>query len=168
MYNRIASFVAALTLVGTTAVFAQSADITGRVVRIDPGTQVIVLDNNQAFRVGPNTMLLVNGQPVALNAIQPGQTLVIRSGEAIAVAPMTTAQPTVQAQAPASSTVVVSPPVTASALATQTLYGRVTDVDRGEIKIKTDNDSFEVKVPREMAAQVRKGDTVRMDLTFQR
>jgi len=44
----------------------------------------------------------------------------------------------------------------------------VTDVDRREIRIKSDNGSFEVKVPRELAAQVRKGDNVRVDLTFQR
>lgn len=56
----------------------------------------------------------------------------------------------------------------APAVAQRTLYGRVTDVDRGEIKIRTDSDSFEVKVPSELAAQVRKGDTVRLDLTFQR
>jgi hypothetical protein len=80
-------------------------DANGRVIRIDPSTQVVVLDNNQAFRPGA---------------------------------------------------------------AQQTLYGRVSNVDKDEIKIKSDSDDFEVKVPRELAAQLRKGDSVHVDLTFQR
>jgi len=172
MYKPMSIFVAALALAVTTAAMAQTADVTGRVMRVDPGTQVIVLDNNQAFRVTPNTVLMVNGQPVALGSLQPGQAVVIRSGEAVAMTGSTaapTAQPgvTVQPSQPGSTVVVTQQP-TAAAHAQQTLYGRVTDVDRGEIRIKTDNDSFEVKVPQELAAQVRKGDTVRLDLTFQR
>src|SRR3989442_13752610 len=84
MYKPMAIFVAALALAVTTAAMAQTADVTGRVMRVDPGTQVIVLDNNQAFRVTPNTVLMVNGQPVALGSLQPGQAVVIRSGEAVA------------------------------------------------------------------------------------
>jgi hypothetical protein len=52
-------------------------------------------------------------------------------------------------------------------LPNQTIYGRVTDVDTGEIKIKTDADTFKLKVPREVAAQLRQGDAVRLDLSFQ-
>jgi hypothetical protein len=165
MYKRLAVFLTALTLGTVTAAFAQTADVGGRVVRVDPGTQVIVLDNNQAYRITPDTMLLVNNQPVTLSAVQPGQTVVIRPGAPSA----TGTSPAVVAGAAPGSTVVVAPPASGSpALAQQTITGRVTDVDRGEVKIKTDHDSFEVKVPREVAAQVRKGDTVRVDLTFQR
>ncbi len=166
MHNRLTIVIAAFVLSVTTAAVAQTAvDVSGRVVRVDPGAQIVILDNNQAFRVTPNTTLLVNNQPVTLRAVQPGQAVVIRSGEAVAItAPP---PPPVTAQAPG-STVVVAPPAASAALAQQTIYGRVTDVDRGEVKIKTDNDSFEVKMPREAAAQVRKGDTVRLDITFQR
>src|SRR5262249_32059414 len=154
----------------TTAAMAQTADVTGRVMRVDPGTQVIILDNNQAFRVTPNTTLVVNGQPVAIGALQPGQSVVIRSGEAVAVTPATTssAQPgvAVPPSQPGSTVVVTQQP--ASVGPQQTLYGRVTDVDRREIRIKSDNGSFEMKLPRDVTSQVRKGDTVRMDLTFQR
>jgi preprotein translocase subunit YajC len=168
MYKGLTILAAGLALaVATTTAHAQTADISGRVVRVDPGTQIILLDNNQAVRVTPNTVMLLNNQPVPLGAIQPGQVLVIRSGEAVALAPAAPAVP----QA-AGNTVVITPPAaspsTGVALGQQTVYGRVTDVDRGEVKIKTDNDRFEVKVPRELAAQVRKGDTVRLDLTFQR
>ena len=173
MYKSMSIFVAVLALAVTTAVMAQTADVTGRVVRVDPGTQVIVLDNNQAFRVTPNTMLIVNGQPVALGALQPGQSVVIRSGEAVALTPSAAGQPaaaqpgvTVQPSQPGSTVVVTQQP--ASVGPQQTLYGRVTDVDRREIRIKSDNGSFEVKLPRDVTSQVRKGDTVRMDLTFQR
>jgi len=146
-----------MVLAVTTAAFAQSpVDATGRVVRVDPAAQVIILDTNQAFRVTPNTMVLVGDRPTPIGALQPGQPVVIRAGEAVTITP---AGGTV-AQAPP-STVVVAQPANS-----QTVFGRVADVGRGEIKIKVDSDDFEVKVPREVAAQVRKGDVVRLDLTF--
>jgi hypothetical protein len=167
MYKAIAIALAALAFTATTAVTQTTTiDATGRVLRVDPGTQVIVLDNNQAFRVGPNTILMVDNRPVTLGAVQPGQAVIIRSGEAVTLAPAGT-QGTVTAQAPPRSTVVVAPPATRQALPNQTLYGRVTDVETGEIKIKTDADTFKLKVPREVAAQLRQGDAVRLDLSFQ-
>src|SRR6058998_850493 len=166
MHKPMSMFVIALTLAVATAAMAQTADVTGRVMRVDPGTQVIVLDNNQAFRVTPNTMLIVNGQPVAIGSLQPGQSVIIRSGEAVAMTPSTAAPATVQPSQPGSTVVVTQQP--ASVGPQQTLYGRVTDVDRREIRIKSDNGSFEVKLPRDVTSQVRKGDNVRVDLTFQR
>jgi len=175
MHKSMSILVVALTLAVTTAAMAQTADVSGRVMRVEPGTQVIVLDNNQAFRVGPNTTLIVNGQPVALGSLRPGESVVIRSGEAVAMTPSTTAPTTsttaqpgvvVQPSQPGSTVVVTQQPTAVGPQ--QTLYGRVTDVDRREIRIKSDNGSFEVKLPRDVTSQVRKGDTVRMDLTFQR
>jgi len=46
------------------------------------------------------------------------------------------------------------------------IYGRIVDVDDAEVKVKTADDDFHVKVPREVAAQLREGDTVRLELTF--
>ena len=128
-------------------------------LRVDPSAQLVILDNNQAIRVGPNTVLTVDNRPVSLGTLQPGQAVVIRSGESVTV------MPPAQAPAPGGTVVVQAP--TAGKPVQQTLYGHVTDVDGGEIKIKTDNDRFDVKVPRELASQLRKGDTVRLDLTFQ-
>lgn len=160
MYKRMALLVTALALTVSTAAVAQTViDVNGRVLRVDPNAQLVILDNNQAIRVGPNTVLMVDNRPVTLGNLQPGQAVVIRSGESVTVMPP--AQGT-----PPSGTVVVQAP-TAGKPVQQTLYGHVTDVDGGEIKIKTDNDSFDVKVPRELASQLRKGDTVRLDLTFQ-
>lgn len=162
MRKRLATLLVVMLTVGTAA-FAQTAvDATGRVVRVDPGTQVIILDNNQAFRVTPNTVLLVDNRPVTLGTVQPGQAVVIRSGESVAVMP----SPPVTAQAPAATTVITSPSASPG-LAQQTIYGHVTDIDSGKIKVKTADDDFNVKVPREVAAQLRKGDSVRLDLTFQ-
>jgi hypothetical protein len=157
MYNRLAIVVAALVLAATTAAFAQTpTDVTGRVVRVDPAAQVIILDDNQAFRVTPNTVVLVGDRPTPIGALQPGQPVVIHSGEAVAITPAGGAL----AQAPPGTVVV------AQRANSQTVFGRVKDVSRGEIKIEVDSDDFEVKVPREVAAQVRKGDVVRLDLTF--
>ena len=161
MYNRLVIFLAATILAVGTAAFAQTVlDATGRVVRVDPGTQLVILDNNQAFRVTPNTVLLVNNRPVALGTLQPGQTVIIRSGEAIGMAP------SAPAPAPPGSTTVITAPSASPGLAQQTIYGHVVDVDPGEVKVKTADDDFHVKVPPELAAQLRKGDTVRLDLTF--
>ena len=174
--NRRATILAgALVLTLATAAMGQAVDITGRVVRVDPGAQVIVLDNNQAVRVTPNTVLLVDNRPVTLSTIQPGQPVLIRSGEAVTVAPSapppTVATPgtvvtTPGAVATPGNTVVVQTPGAVSTIPSQTVYGRVTDVDKGEIKVKTDGGDFEVKVPRDVSAQLRKGDTVRLDMTF--
>lgn len=162
MYNRLTILVTALALTATTTAFAQTTvDTTGRVVRVDPGAQVIILDNNQALRVTPSTVLLVDNQPVALGALQPGQAVVIRSGQAVTLAPAGSAQ------APG-STVVIAPATGARTTGQQTIYGRISDVDRGEIKVETDGGDFEVKMPPEVAAQLRKGDNVRLDLTFLR
>jgi hypothetical protein len=48
----------------------------------------------------------------------------------------------------------------------QTLYGRVTDVDRNEIRVKTADESFEVKMKDPKSAGIRKGDNVQIDMTF--
>lgn len=165
MYKTVSTLLVALMLTSGTAAFAQTAiDVSGRIVRIDPGTQVIVLDNNQAFRVTPNTVLYVDSRPVALGTLQPGQSVVIRSGEAVAVLPSAP----VAAQVPASTTTVVTAPTAppSPGLAQQTVYGQITDVDTGKVKVKTPEDDFHVKVAPEVASQLRKGDTVRVDLTF--
>src|SRR2546425_3860103 len=161
MTFKIAILSAGLALTLVTGTLAAAADVTGRVLRVDPGAQVIVLDDNRAYRLTPNTVVLIDDRPVALGGLQPGQTVVIRSGEPLTVAP-SDSPPTVQA--PPGSTIVVQsqPP----AGPRQTIYGRLTDVDRGEVKIKTDGGHFEVKVPRDVTAQLRKGDNVRLDITF--
>ena len=163
MYKTLSVVLAAVVLMASSAYAQTAVDASGRVVRVDPGAQLIVLDSNQAFRVTPNTVLLVDNRPVTLGTVQPGQTVLIRSGEAMAVIP---SSPPVTAQVPPSTTVITTPSASPG-LAQQTIYGHIDDVDAGEVKVKTADDDFSVKVPRAVAAQLRKGDSVRLDLTFQ-
>ena len=163
MHKTLSALLATVMLTAGSAYAQTAVDASGRVLRVDPGAQVIFLDSNQAFRVTPNTVLFVDNRPVTLGTVQPGQTVVIRSGEAMAVAP---SSPPVVAQSPPSTTVIAAPSASPG-LAQQTIYGRIDDVDSGKVKVKTAEDDFSVKVPREVAAQLRKGDTVRLDLTFQ-
>lgn len=134
---------------------------TGRVARVDQPQQVIVLDNGQMYRVGDNPVY-VNGQPVALNAVQPGSTVVITSatpvyyqnGQYVAASPA----PGVVTTAPG-TTVTTAPVVTTPAR----IYGRVTDVDRHEIRVRTDDGrSFEMRVPA--GTVIHKGDPVMIEL----
>lgn len=146
---------------------AAAAVVTGRVVQVDPATQVIVLDNNRTVRLTSDTVVLVDSQPVSLTAVQPGQTVVIQSAPPVVTAPsaVVTTPPPVVAGQPGGTVVVQS---STPAMAQQTVYGRVTDVDGGEVNIEIDGDDFDVKLPREVAAQLRRGDRVRLDLTFLR
>ena len=47
----------------------------------------------------------------------------------------------------------------------QTVFGTISDVDRnGEVKIKTQRDSFEIRVSPDVARQIKKGDNVTLDV----
>jgi hypothetical protein len=67
---------------------------------------------------------------------------------------------------PAPGTVVTPGTVVANPGVRQTLYGRVTDVDRNEIRVRTADRSFEIKMADPKGAGIRKGDTVQIDMTF--
>ena len=162
------ALVAAALLLGTVAVASAQME-TGTVVRVDPQSRVVLLDDGRMYRVTPNTMLVVENQPATLGTLVPGQRVMIQSGEVVvlrngqyvsAAAPA----PAVVAQAPA--VVTPAPSMAVPVGVRQTIYGTVTDVDGREIKIKTPNDSFEVKVPPEALRQIKKGDNVMVELTI--
>jgi hypothetical protein len=49
----------------------------------------------------------------------------------------------------------------------QTIHGRIAEVERnGEVKIRTEKDTFEVQLSPDAMRHVKKGDTVTLDLTF--
>ena len=86
MPRRIAMLMWTFVLLAATTVLAQTvvvADQNGRLVRFDTNAGVVVLEDGRMFRVLPQTVVLVNEQPVAVTMLQPGQHLVIRSGEAV-------------------------------------------------------------------------------------
>ena len=196
MRSRIAILAAALALSTVAAASAQVAvdPSSGTVVRIDPQSNVIMLDNGRFYRVTPNTVFLVDNRPVAFGTLRTGEHVVIQSGEPVvyregrwmavqqgapvvvspapgqASPPTVTAPPPVVSQAPGTTVVVPAPgPVVAAAPSgvRQTIYGTVEDVDRdGKVKIKTERDSFETRVAPGAVRQIRKGDNVVIDLTI--
>jgi len=147
---------------------AQSIE-TGTVVRIDPQSKVVILDDGRTYRGTDNTVLVVDNQRAPFTALSPGQRVVIQSGEVVALrgGQYVAVNPgsAVVTQAP---TVVTPAPATAVPMGLrQTFYGTVPDVDKdGEVKIKTQRDSFEIKVGPEALRQIKKGDAVTLDLTI--
>src|SRR4029079_8540716 len=73
------AFVAAALLLGTVAVASAQME-TGTVVRVDPQSRVVLLDDGRMYRVTQNTMLVVENRPTAFTALAPGQRLTIQSG----------------------------------------------------------------------------------------
>jgi hypothetical protein len=141
-----------------------SSQMNGTVARVDPPQQVVVLDNGQMYRVSGPDAVYVGGRPVALSAIQPGSTVTIISGTPVYYqnGQYVTMAPTTGAVVATPGTVVTVPP----AAGTVRIYGRVVDVDRNEIKIRTqDGHSLEVRMPTAGTA-IRKGDPVTLDMTF--
>ena len=166
---------------------------SGTVTRVDEGQQVVVLDNGQMYRVVGSDAVYVDGRPVAIRTVRPGNRVTIVNGTPVvyqngqyvvmqqapstgAVAPggvLTTPPPAAVVTSPPpavvtspGTTVVTAPPAAAvAAPGTLRMTGRVTDVDRREIKVKLDNgESFEFKPPAGMV--FRKGDPVTIDMSI--
>jgi hypothetical protein len=163
----------ATLLMGTVAVATAQSIESGVVVRVDSQSRVVLLDDGRMYRVTPSTVLVINNQPAPFTALVPGQRVAIQSGEVVTlqggqyVAVAST--PPVVAQAPP---VVTQVPVPAPAPAVpvgvrHVIHGTVTDVDSGgEVKVKTERDSFKIKLAPEALRTVKKGDAVTVDLTI--
>ena len=156
--------VAASLLLGTVAVAAAQVE-TGIVFRVDPQSRVVVLEDGRMYRVASGTVLTVDNQPAPIAALVPGQRVTIQAGEVVMLRDgqyVTVAQVPAAGQAP---TVIAPAPVPAPVGVRQTIRGRISSVDSdGEVEIKTDRDSFEIKVPTEMLRHIRKGDNVTLDV----
>lgn len=172
-------------LLGAVTVAAAQTE-SGVVVRTDPTAHVVVLDDGRMYRVTPNTVFVVENRATPFAALRPGQRVIVQSGEVVvvrdgqyvALAPAPSASVVTQTPgstvitqappAPPPATVVTPAPVTVSpAGVRQTIYGRVDEVERnGEVTIRTEADTFEVKLNPDAMRHLRKGDTVTIDLTF--
>jgi len=128
----------------------------GDVTRVDPAQRVIVLNNGQMYQVPADSVVYVNGEPVAWTTVQPGSRVVLTQGQLVELRDGRY----MLVQGPAQGAGVTTPGVR------QTIYGRVTDVDRNEIRVKIADESFEVKMNDPKAAGIRKGDNVQLDMTF--
>jgi hypothetical protein len=160
-------------LLGVVSVAAAQSAETGTIVRLDPQSRVVVMDDGRMYRVTPHTVLFVDNRPTQFAGLIPGQRLTIQSGEIVAVqggqyvAVAPAAPPTIVTPAPP-PTVVAQAPAPASAVPVgvrQTVFGTISDVDsNGEVKIKTQRDSFEIRVSPDVARQIKKGDNVTLDV----
>jgi DUF917 family protein len=151
-----------LVLLAATTVLAQTMVVTdqnGRLVRLDTAASVVVLEDGRMFRVTPQTIILVDEKPVALTTLQPGQQVVIRSGEAVMLKDGRYVTTTATAVAAPAAAVV---PMNA---VKQTIYGKVSDVDKnGQVTVKTVEGKFDVRLSPDAARTVKKGDTVTIDV----
>jgi len=80
--RRVGLAACAFVLLAVTTVSAQQV-ITGTVVRIDQPARVVVLDNGQMYRATPQTVFLVNNQPMTFGTIQPGTPVIVQYGEPV-------------------------------------------------------------------------------------
>lgn len=140
----------------------------GDVVRVDPTQRVIMLSNGQMYQVPADSLVYVNGQPVGWTTVQPGTRVAIPQGQLVELRDgrYMVVQSPGAVVTPAPGTVVTPGTVVATPGVRQTLYGRVTDVDRNEIRVRTADRSFEIKMADPKGAGIRKGDTVQIDMTF--
>ena len=122
----------------------------GDVTRVDTPQRVIVLSNGQMYQVPADSVVYVNGQPVAWTTVEPGSRVVLTQGQLVELRDGRY----MLVQTPGSGA--TTPGVR------QTIYGRVTDVDRNEIRVKTADESFEVKMKDPKSAGIRKGDNVQI------
>lgn len=180
MRSRIVIFTLTLVLGVSAFAWAQMVVQPGTVVRIDPQSSVVVLDDGRMYRVTPNTVVMVDNRPTTFTTLRAGDRVVIQSGEPVVyregrylvLPPAPPAPPAVVAQAPSPPVIVQTPPPAPSVSGMpvgvrQTIYGTITDVDRdGKVKIKTQNDSFEARVSPDALRHIKKGDNVVIDLTI--
>src|SRR5262249_14266122 len=139
---------------------AQVVD-TGTIVRIDPQSSVVMLEDGRMYRVTPSTVFLVDNGPTTFATLRPGERVAIQGGEPV----MYREGRYIVLQPVPSAVIAQTPPPSATYTAAapvgvrQTIYGTITDVDRdGKVKVKTDRDSFETRVSPDALRQIRKGD----------
>jgi hypothetical protein len=184
MRFRTALFAVTLVLSVASFAWAQTAVQPGTVVRVDPQSSVVMLDDGRMYRVTPNTVVMIDNRPTTFTTLRPGDRVVIQSGEPVVyrdgqylAVPPGSAVVTQAPPPPPPAVVQAPPPVIVQTPAPsvsgapvgvrQTIYGTITDVDRdGKVKIKTNRDSFEARIAPEALRHIKKGDNVVIDLTI--
>ncbi len=125
---------------------------SGTVVRVDEPQRVLVFDDGKMWQTAGDSMVLIDGKPRIIGTVQPGTRVTVQQGYPVEFRDGRYVQ--------------VMPPASGSGVR-QTIWGRVTDVDRDEIRIKTQSGgSFEVRMPSHMIPSIKKGDAVQLDITI--
>jgi hypothetical protein len=131
----------------------RAATYQGTVTRVDAPQRVIVMSDGRMYQVPADSMVYVNGQPVAYTTVQPGSQVVLSNGQLVELRD--------------GRYVVVQQPAAAAVSGyRQTVTGTVVDVDRNEIKIRTPKEAFEIPMQGANQTGIRKGDNVTIDFTF--
>ena len=125
----------------------------GTVTRVDAPQRVIVMSDGRMYQVPADSMVYVNGQPVAYSTVQPGAHVVLNNGQLVELRD-------------GRYVVVQQPAAVAVPGYRQTIQGTVVDVDRNEIKIRTPKEAFEIPMQGANQTSIRKGDNVTIDFTF--
>jgi hypothetical protein len=74
----------ALVVVGLTVGAVAAQDLyVGTITRVDQPAQVIVFEDGRMYRVVPNTMVLVDNQPVTYTTVRPGTRVIVRGGQPV-------------------------------------------------------------------------------------
>jgi hypothetical protein len=125
----------------------------GTVTRVDAPQRVIVMSDGRMYQVPADSMVYVNGQPVAYTAVQPGTHVLLSNGQLVELRD--------------GRYVVVQQPATVAVPGyRQTIHGTVADVDSNEIKVHTPKEDFEIPMRGASQTNIKKGDNVTIDLTF--
>lgn len=64
-------------------VLRQASPVAGTVARIDEPSGVIALSDGRAFRIGPSSVILVDGRPVALAGVRPGMAVTVSAAHPV-------------------------------------------------------------------------------------
>jgi hypothetical protein len=84
MFKRIVTFAVALGLALTTVSAVQAGgEHKGKVTRLDSDAKVVIMDDGKMYRVVPDTVVIVEEKPVQFDTLQPGASVIIRSGEPV-------------------------------------------------------------------------------------
>ena len=128
------------------------ATYQGTVTRVDVPQRVVVMSDGRMYQVPADSMVYVNGQPVAYTTVQPGTPVVLNNAQLVELRD--------------GRYIVVQQPATAVSGYRQTVYGTVESVERNEVKIRTAKERFEIPMAGANQSGIRKGDNVMIDFTF--
>jgi ABC-type Fe3+-hydroxamate transport system substrate-binding protein len=130
----------------------RAATYQGTVTRVDAPQRVIVMSDGRMYQVPSDSMVYVNGQPVAYAAVQPGTPVVLNNAQLVELRD--------------GRYVLVQQPVTAVSGYRQTINGIVEEVNRNQIKVRTANERLEIPMKGANQTAIKKGDNVVIDFTF--
>lgn len=81
--RRFAVLAVLVALVFAVPFMAVAGEGKGKVMKLDSAANVIVFEDGTMYRVVPDTVILVEERPVKFETLQPGASVVVRSGEAV-------------------------------------------------------------------------------------